>query len=180
MPARREPDTVEKTITVTVNGRACTRTVPLRLLLVDFIRDECGLTGTHVGCSYEGRCGACTVQIDGRAHKSCMKLAVQADGREITTIEGLAGRDKLHNLQQAFRRYHALQCGFCTSGILMNAADFLDENINPTEDEVRRALVGNLCRCTGYSHIVEAILAASAVRHGVKPVPPPAETETPS
>ncbi|MCY4405152.1 MAG: (2Fe-2S)-binding protein [Rhodospirillaceae bacterium] len=171
---------MEKTITVTVNGRACTRTVPLRLLLVDFIRDECGLTGTHVGCSYEGRCGACTVQIDGRAHKSCMKLAVQADGREITTIEGLAGRDKLHNLQQAFRRYHALQCGFCTSGILMNAADFLDENINPTEDEVRRALVGNLCRCTGYSHIVEAILAASAVRHGVKPVPPPAETETPS
>ena len=171
---------MEKTITVTVNGRAYTRTVPLRLLLVDFIRDECGLTGTHVGCSYEGRCGACTVQIDGRALKSCMKLAVQADGREITTIEGLAGRDKLHNLQQAFRRYHALQCGFCTSGILMNAADFLDENINPTEEEVRRALVGNLCRCTGYSHIVEAILAASARRHGVKPVPPPAETETPS
>ena len=92
----------------------------------------------------------------------------------------MAGRDKLHNLQQAFRRYHALQCGFCTSGILMNAADFLDENINPTEEEVRRALVGNLCRCTGYSHIVEAILAASATRHGVKPVPPPAETETPS
>ncbi len=171
---------MQKTITVTVNRRACTRIVPLRLLLVDFIRDECGLTGTHVGCTYEGRCGACTVQIDGRALKSCMKLAVQADGREITTIEGLAGRDKLHNLQQAFRRYHALQCGFCTSGILMNAADFLDENINPTEDEVRRALVGNLCRCTGYSHIVEAILAASAVRHGVKPVPPPAETETPS
>ena len=171
---------MQKTITVTVNGRAYAREVPLRLLLVDFIRDECGLTGTHVGCSYEGRCGACTVQIDGRAHKSCMKLAVQADGREITTIEGLAGRDKLHNLQQAFRRYHALQCGFCTSGILMNAADFLDENINPTEDEVRRALVGNLCRCTGYSHIVEAILAASAIRHGVKPVPPPAETETPS
>ena len=171
---------MQKTITLTVNGRTYTRTVPLRLLLVDFIRDECGLTGTHVGCSYEGRCGACTVQIDGRAHKSCMKLAVQVDGREITTIEGLAGRNKLHNLQQAFRRYHALQCGFCTSGILMNAADFLDENINPTEEEVRRALVGNLCRCTGYSHIVEAILAASAVRHGVKPVPPPAETETPS
>ncbi len=170
---------MQKTISVTVNGRAYTREVPLRLLLVDFIRDECGLTGTHVGCTYEGRCGACTVQIDGRAHKSCMKLAVQADGREITTIEGLAGRDKLHNLQQAFRRYHALQCGFCTSGILMNAADFLDENINPTGEEVRRALVGNLCRCTGYSHIVEAILAASATRHGVKPVPPPAETETP-
>ena len=171
---------MEKTITVTVNGRAYTREVPLRLLLVDFIRDECGLTGTHIGCTYEGRCGACTVQIDGRANKSCMKLAVQADGREITTIEGLGTADKLHRLQQAFRRYHALQCGFCTSGILMNAADFLDENINPTEDEVRRALVGNLCRCTGYSHIVEAILAANAIRHGVRPIPPPAETETPS
>ncbi len=169
---------MEKTITVTVNGRAYTREVPLRLLLVDFIRDECGLTGTHIGCTYEGRCGACTVQIDGRANKSCMKLAVQADGREITTIEGLGTADKLHRLQQTFRRYHALQCGFCTSGILMNAADFLDENINPTEDEVRRTLVGNLCRCTGYSHIVEAILAASAMRHGLNPEAPPAETET--
>ena len=168
---------MERTITVTVNGTAYERTVPFRLLLVDFIRDECGLTGTHVGCTYEGRCGACTVQIEGRAFKSCMKLAVQADGREITTVEGLAGQGKLHRLQEAFRRYHALQCGFCTSGILMNAADFLDENINPTEEEVRRALVGNLCRCTGYSHIVEAILAASAMRHGLKPVPPPAETE---
>ncbi len=170
---------MEKTITVTVNGKAYTRTVPLRLLLVDFIRDECGLTGTHIGCTYEGRCGACTVQIEGRAHKSCMKLAVQADGKEITTIEGLGTAGKLHRLQQTFRRYHALQCGFCTSGILMNAVDFLDENIDPTEAEVRRALVGNLCRCTGYSHIVGAILAASAMRHGVKPVPPPAETETP-
>ena len=170
---------MEKTITVTVNGKAYTRTVPLRLLLVDFIRDQCGLTGTHIGCTYEGRCGACTVLIEGRAHKSCMKLAVQADGNEITTIEGLGTADKLHRLQQTFRRYHALQCGFCTSGILMNAADFLDENINPSEDEVRRALVGNLCRCTGYSHIVEAILAASAMRHGVKPAPPRAETETP-
>lgn len=168
---------MERTITVTVNGTAYERTVPLRLLLVDFIRDECGLTGTHVGCTYEGRCGACTVQIEGRALKSCMKLAVQVDGREITTIEGLAGQDRLHRLQETFRRYHALQCGFCTSGILINAADFLDENINPTEEEVRRALVGNLCRCTGYSHIVEAILAASAMRHGLKPVPPPAETE---
>ena len=106
-----------------------------------------------------------------------MKLAVQADDKEITTIEGLGTAGKLHRLQQTFRRYHALQCGFCTSGILMNAVDFLDQNINPSEEEVRRALVGNLCRCTGYSHIVEAILAASAMRHGVKPVPPPAETE---
>ena len=167
---------MQKTITVTVNGKAYERTVPIRLLLVDFIRDECGLTGTHVGCSYEGRCGACTVQIAGRAHKSCMKLAVQADGKEITTIEGLSRGGKLHRLQETFRRYHALQCGFCTSGILMNAADFLDENINPSEEEVRRALVGNLCRCTGYAHIVEAILAASAMRHGLRPEPPPAET----
>ena len=169
---------MNKTITVTVNGKACERTVPIRLLLVDFIRDECGLTGTHIGCTYEGRCGACTVLIERRAHKSCMKLAVQADGKDVTTIEGLHQGDKLHNLQQAFRRYHALQCGFCTSGILMNAVDFLNENINPSEEDVRRALVGNLCRCTGYSHIVEAILAASAMRHGVKPVPPPAETES--
>ena len=179
MPARWGDSALQKTITVTVNGTPYTRTVPLRLLLVDFIRDECGLTGTHIGCTYEGRCGACTVQIGGRAHKSCMKLAVQANGKEVTTVEGLARKEKLHNLQQAFSRYHALQCGYCTSGILMNAADFLNENINPSEDEVRRALVGNLCRCTGYSHIVEAILAASAVRHGVKPIPPPAETETP-
>ena len=168
---------MKKEITVTVNGEAITHTVPLRLLLVDFIRDECGLTGTHVGCTYEGRCGACTVQVDGRALKSCMKLAVQADGKEVTTVEGLTREDRLHNLQKAFSRYHALQCGYCTSGILMNAVDFLNENINPSEDEVRRALVGNLCRCTGYSHIVEAILAASAMRHGLKPVPPPAETE---
>lgn len=168
---------MKKEITVTVNGKACTHTVSLRLLLVDFIRDEGGLTGTHVGCTYEGRCGACTVQVEGRALKSCMKLAVQADGKEVTTVEGLAREDRLHNLQKAFSRYHALQCGYCTSGILMNAVDFLNENINPSEDEVRRALVGNLCRCTGYSHIVEAILAASAMRHGLKPAPPPAETE---
>ena len=171
---------MQKAITVTVNGRVYERTVPIRRLLVDFIRDECGLTGTHVGCTYEGRCGACTVQIEGRAHKSCMKLAVQADGKDVITIEGLRQADKLHRLQEAFRRYHALQCGFCTAGILMNAVDFLNENINPSEAEVRRALVGNLCRCTGYSHIVEAILAASAMRHGIKPVPPPAETEDPA
>ena len=168
---------MNRTITVTVNGTACERTVPIRLLLVDFIRDECGLTGTHVGCAHEGRCGACTVLIEGRAQKSCMKLAVQADGKGIATVEGLRQGGKLHRLQETFRRYHALQCGFCTSGILMNAMDFLNENINPSEEEVRRALVGNLCRCTGYSHIVEAILAASAMRHGLKPEPPPAETE---
>ncbi len=168
---------MDKTITVTINGKVYTRTVPIRLLLVDFIRDECGLTGTHIGCTYEGRCGACTVQIEGRAHKSCMKLAVQLDGKTVTTIEGLGRRNKPHHLQTTFSRYHALQCGYCTSGILMNAADFLEENINPSEEDVRRALIGNLCRCTGYSHIVEAILAASALRHGLKPAPPPAGTE---
>ena len=170
---------MKKAITVTVNGRACAREVPIRLLLVDFIRDECGLTGTRIGCGHEGRCGACTVLIEGRAHKSCMKLAVQVDGKEVTTIEGLGSRGTPHRLRRTFHRYHALQCGFCTSGILMNAVDFLDENINPDEEEVRRALIGNLCRCTGYSHIVEAILAASAMRHGLKPEPPPAETEPP-
>ena len=163
-------------VSFTVNGREVTAAVDPRTLLVHFLREELKLTGTHIGCD-TSQCGACTVHLDGKAIKSCMKLAVQADGREVTTVEGLGTRDKPHRLQENFQRYHALQCGYCTSGILMNAVDFLNENINPSEDEVRRALVGNLCRCTGYSHIVEAILAASAMRHGLKPAPPPAETE---
>ena len=134
---------------------------------MDFLRDECGLTGTHVGCSFEGRCGACTVHIAGEAFKSCMKLAVQLDGREVTTVEGLGTSGALHPLQKAFSQYHALQCGYCTSGILMNAADFLAENPAPSRDEVRRALVGNLCRCTGYAHIVDAIMAAAAEMRGM-------------
>src|SRR5712692_9847962 len=144
-------------VSITINGIAYSRTIPIRMLLVDFIRYEAGLTGTHVGCTFEGVCGACTVHLDGEAIKSCLMLAVQADGREITTIEGLAIDGKLHPLQKAFNDHHALQCGFCTAGILMNMAEFIKTNRKPTEAEIRNALVGNLCRCTGYAHIVEAI-----------------------
>ena len=163
---------MKKAITVTVNGTAFARTVPIRMLLVDFIRDECALTGTRVGCANSGRCGACTVHVDGRAIKSCMSLAVQADGRAVTTVEGLGTDEKPHRLQTAFRDYHAVQCGYCTSAMLMAAAEFLEDNTNPSEAEVRQALVGIVCRCGGYGHIVEAVLAAAARRHGLKPAPP--------
>ena len=159
---------------MTVNGTAFARTVPIRMLLADFVRDVCGLTGTRIGCSQDGRCGACTLHLDGRAIKSCMTLAVQADGRAVTTIEGLGTREKPHRLQQAFRDYHAAQCGFCTSGMLMTAADLLQDNLNPSEVEVRQALLGNICRCGAYGHIIEAVMAASARRHGLKPAPPKA------
>ena len=165
---------VSRAIAVTVNGSAFARTVPLRLLLVDFIRDACGLTGTRSACAHDGSCGACTVHIDGRAIKSCMVLAVQADGRAVTTVEGLGTNGKAHRLQRAFRDYHAVQCGYCTSGMLMTAAEFLEDNTNPSEAEVRQALAGNLCRCGAYGHIVEAVLAAAAWRHGLKPPPPKA------
>ena len=145
-----------------VNDVLYEREVPLRMLLVDFVRDVCGLTGTHIGCTYEGRCGACTIHIEGEAYKSCMKLAVQVDGMRLTTVEGLAGDGQQHPLQKAFAAHHALQCGYCTSGILMNAADFLCRTPDPSESEIRRALIGNLCRCTGYSHIVTAIREAAA------------------
>jgi aerobic-type carbon monoxide dehydrogenase small subunit (CoxS/CutS family) len=147
---------------VTVNGTRHEAQVPIRMLLVDYLRDTLGLTGTHIACTYEGVCGACTVQMDGKAVKSCMLLAAQANGHAITTIEGLADNGKLHPLQQAFNDHHALQCGYCTAGILMNAAEFLQENKSPSDDEIRRALVGNLCRCTGYAHIVDAIRDAAA------------------
>ena len=163
---------MKRAISATVNGTAFARTVPLRMMLADFVRDECGLTGTRIGCSQGGRCGACTVHLDGRAIKSCMALAVQADGRAVTTVEGLGTREKAHRLQRAFRDYHAVQCGFCTSGMLMTAAEFLEDNPNPSEGEVRRALVGNLCRCGAYGHIVEAVMAAAAWRHGLKAPPP--------
>jgi aerobic-type carbon monoxide dehydrogenase small subunit (CoxS/CutS family) len=149
-------------ISVTVNGVRHDRQVPIRLLLVDFLRDHLALTGTHVACTYEGVCGACTVQLDGKAVKSCMLLAVQANGRTVTTIEGLAKDGRLHPLQEAFNEHHALQCGYCTAGILMNAEEFLREHPRPTDDEIRHALVGNLCRCTGYAHIVEAVRDAAA------------------
>lgn len=150
-----------KEISMTINGEELRENVPIRMLLVDFIRDVAGLTGTHVGCTYEGVCGACTVQIDGAAVKSCMLLAVQADGRHVTTIEGLASNGLLHPVQQAFHERHALQCGFCTSGIVMNTVEFLAENPHPSEAEIRQSLIGNICRCTGYSHIVEAVQHAA-------------------
>jgi aerobic-type carbon monoxide dehydrogenase small subunit (CoxS/CutS family) len=148
---------MKKEISITINGEIYEQSVPIRLLLVDFIRDVAGLTGTHVGCTFEGVCGTCTVHVDGEAVKSCLMLAVQADGHEITTIEGLAVNGKLHPLQKAFNDHHALQCGFCSAGILMNIAEFVRTNRKSSDDEIRNALVGNLCRCTGYAHIVDAI-----------------------
>lgn len=150
-----------QTIDVTINGERYEQTVPVRLLLVDFIRDNCALTGTHVSCTYEGVCGACTVLLDGEAIKSCMMLAVQAHGHQITTVEGLANGDELTPLQSAFKAHHGLQCGFCTPGILMNMTEFLHKHPHPSDDEIRQGLIGNLCRCTGYVHIVNAVRAAA-------------------
>jgi carbon-monoxide dehydrogenase small subunit len=148
-------------ITVAVNGVPYQKEVEARTLLVDFIRDELGLTGTHIGCE-QGECGACTVLVDGVATKSCMMLAVQADGAELVTIEGLSSDDKLHPIQEAFRTAGAVQCGFCTPGMVITAVDLLHNNPRPSEEEIRVGLEGNLCRCTGYQTIVEAIRIASA------------------
>ena len=154
-------------ITVHVNGQPRERSVEPRLLLSDFLRHELGLTGTHVGCEH-GVCGACTVLVDGRAVRSCLLFAVQVNGRDVRTVESLASGveiEDLHPLQQAFREAHALQCGFCTPGILMSLVPFLEENPDPSEQEIREALSGNLCRCTGYQNIVKAVrLAADASR----------------
>jgi len=150
-----------KDVTITINGEEYHEHIPVRMLLVDFIRDVAGLTGTHVGCTYEGVCGACTIQVNGEAMKSCLMLAVQADGHKVSTVEGLAQNGKLHPLQEEFNEHHALQCGYCTPGILMNAEEFLKENPSPSEDDIREALIGNLCRCTGYVNIVAAIKSAS-------------------
>jgi len=136
-----------------------------RMLLSDLLRHELGLTGTHVGCEH-GACGACTVLLDGRAVRSCLMFGVQAHGHEIRTVESLAVDDDLHPLQQAFHEAHGLQCGFCTPGILMTLLPFLEDNPDPDEDEVRKAISGNLCRCTGYQHIVDAVLLAVAQRQG--------------
>jgi len=157
--------TESKSITVHVNGREYKRDVEPRLLLSDFLRHELGLTGTHVGCEH-GVCGACTILFDGVSIRSCLIFAVQADGHELTTVEGLAkDKDDLHPLQQAFWEAHGLQCGYCTPGILMTLIPFLQQNSDPTEDEIRHALSGNLCRCTGYQHIVDAVkLAAEKMR----------------
>lgn len=159
-------------VTVTVNEKAYRRQVEPRLLLSDFLRHELGLTGTHVGCEH-GVCGACTILFDGESARSCLMFAVQADGHHITTVEGLAsphsggteGGLGLHPLQQAFWEAHGLQCGYCTPGILMTLVPFLKQNPHPTEKEIRHALSGNLCRCTGYQHIVDAVkLAAEKMR----------------
>jgi carbon-monoxide dehydrogenase small subunit len=159
-----------QSVTVTVNDKEYTRAVETRLLLSDFLRHELGLTGTHVGCEH-GVCGACTILFDDESARSCLMFAVQADGHSITTVEGLATSsphpggtevsEGLHPLQQSFWEAHGLQCGYCTPGILMTMIPFLKQNPNPTEDEIRRALSGNLCRCTGYQHIVDAVKLAA-------------------
>ena len=151
-------------IAVTVNGTHYERTVEPRLLLSDFLRHELGLTGTHVGCEH-GVCGACTVLFDGQPVRSCLMFAVQADGHEVTTVEGLGTPDNLHPIQEAFMETHAAQCGFCTPGFLMTLIPFLEEHADPSDKEIRDAIAGNLCRCTGYQHIVDAVkLAAQKAR----------------
>jgi carbon-monoxide dehydrogenase small subunit len=152
-------------IDLAVNGKAVSGTVQPRVSLADFLREELRLTGTHLGCEH-GVCGACTVIVDGAAVRSCLMFAVQAQGASITTVEGLAPAGELTDLQRAFREHHALQCGFCTPGFLTTAEAFLAENPNPTPDEVRVAISGNICRCTGYIGIVGAILATARARAG--------------
>ena len=147
-------------ITVTVNGTTYERDVEPRKLLIHFVRDDLDLTGSHIGCD-TGNCGACSVIVDGTLVKSCMMLAVQADGSSVETVEGLADDDELTKLQQAFKDHHALQCGYCTPGMLMSATALLRENPHPTEGEISKGLQGNICRCTGYWNIVEAVKAAS-------------------
>jgi carbon-monoxide dehydrogenase small subunit len=148
-------------VSMTVNGRAVTRDVEPRTLLVDFLRQHLDLTGTHVGCD-TSQCGACVVHLNGQSVKSCTVLALQASGSEVTTIEGLAKDGELHPMQAAFREHHGLQCGFCTPGMIMSAVDLVKRNPDPSEQEIREWLEGNLCRCTGYHNIVKAISAAAA------------------
>jgi aerobic carbon-monoxide dehydrogenase small subunit len=154
-------------VSVTVNGVAREAEVEPRTLLVYFLRESLGLTGTNVGCDTSS-CGSCTVLLDGESVKSCTLLAVQADGREVTTIEGIAADGQMHPIQDAFHRNHGLQCGYCTPGMIMAAASFLQENPNPTDEQVRESLEGNLCRCTGYQNIVKSILDAAGTMSGAK------------
>jgi carbon-monoxide dehydrogenase small subunit len=154
-------------VSVTVNGVAREAEVEPRTLLVYFLRESLGLTGTNVGCDTSS-CGSCTVLLDGESVKSCTLLAVQAEGREVTTIEGIADDGQMHPIQDAFHRNHGLQCGYCTPGMIMAAASFLQENPNPTDEQVRESLEGNLCRCTGYQNIVKSILDAAGAMSGVK------------
>ena len=150
-------------ISLTINGQTYQREVEPRLLLTDFIRHEIGLTGTHVGCEH-GVCGACTILFDGQPIRACLMLAVQAHGHELMTVEGLGTPENMHPLQRAFHEAHALQCGYCTPGFLMTLKPFVEQNPNPTEAEIRYALSGNLCRCTGYQHIVQAVQSMSEDR----------------
>jgi aerobic carbon-monoxide dehydrogenase small subunit len=150
----------EQTISVTINGTTYEREVEARKLLIHFVRDDLDLTGSHIGCD-TGNCGACSMIVDGALVKSCMMLAVQADGATIETVEGLSDGDELNKLQSSFREHHALQCGYCTPGMLMSATALLRENPQPSDDEIKKALQGNICRCTGYWNIFEAVKAAS-------------------
>ena len=163
-------------VSMTVNGRDQAADVEPRLLLVHFLRDTLGLTGTHVGCD-TSNCGACTCHVDGEAVKSCTVLAVQADGAEVTTIEGMGQAESLHPLQESFWTNHGLQCGYCTPGMIMAAADLLARNPDPSEEDVREALAGNLCRCTGYQNIVKAVLGAAGEMRGVEARPEVREEE---
>ena len=153
-------------ITVNVDGTQCTDDVEPRMLLVHYLRDALGLTGTHIGCE-TSICGACTVTLGGQTVKSCTVLAVQADGQSVTTIEGLASNGSLHPVQEGFWEQHGLQCGYCTPGMIMAAAQILDRNPDPSEDEIRHGLEGNLCRCTGYQHIVDAVQYAAKKMKGI-------------
>lgn len=159
---------MKREVSITINGEECVESVDHRLLLVDFIREVAGLTGTHVGCAVEGRCGACTVILDGKAVKSCLLLAVQADGSRVLTIEGLAKDDTLHPIQDGFWEKHGLQCGFCTPGLLMTLYEFL-QNPKHSDEDIRTAMSGVLCRCTGYVHIVEAVKHAIAAVEALPP-----------
>jgi len=150
----------EQTVTVTVNGTTYEREVEARKLLIHFIRDDLDLTGSHIGCD-TGNCGACSVIVDGTLTKSCMMLAVQADGSSVETVEGLANGEELNKLQQSFKDHHALQCGYCTPGMLMSATALLRQSPHPSEDEIKKGLQGNICRCTGYWNIFDAVKAAS-------------------
>ncbi len=159
----RDTDTVE--VSLTVNGAAYRATVPARRLLSDFLRHDLRLTGTHVGCEH-GVCGACTILLDAQPVRACLMFAASADGCDVMTVEGLARDGELHPVQQAFRECHGLQCGFCTPGFLTTIAAYLEENPDPSEDEAREAIAGNLCRCTGYQNIVRAVLRAAELRRG--------------
>ena len=147
-------------VSLKINGKEVSASIPDNTILTDFLRENLGLTGTHVGCD-TSQCGACVVHVDGVSVKSCTMLAVQADGKEITTIEGIGDGDNLHPMQEAFKEHHGLQCGFCTPGMIMSAIEFITENKNPNEVEIREALEGNICRCTGYHNIVKSVQAAA-------------------